>query len=600
MLRMLAESIHPVRRAEAAFRLLDKNEEFAQFYEKSRFGETKVGESSVKSALAALTGDDVSVGTDRAFFAKMLPHLCSSIVGFSAVESSLELSNFIEEDIVNEQKLDDAAPNVGLQPSRFREISERYERTLTTELGNLIRSRIDRANLGELVRMARLLVAYRSALKLVHPSSTSRRIDRELLALDQDVLGTAVRITQDEQLKATIAIANDDQKVPMLVSESSLGRGRPPAPGSRGTNAVPDPETPGLPFGLSNMKQTQSQASKQRQEQARTSYNQAPLDEAFTFSHSVPVILRSIHARAIVCATFVLTQLELGQKFPEKKGSDPAALVMECLEECVGSAVIAMKDSEGSAEESTVEKTVQTMANISAVQHCLPRLFGSILRGLFHVGLVRVEEVDLTIHVAEKALKAADKACDAQVGSTYSLVYEICRTKIDSHLQLGLEHFDWVAKSVRETPNPYCENLIGFLKSVFDALGPMDEGSRAGLHFSCCGHVSERMVTHLAGRPGDMAMMDDGTLPPLSKIDAYGLKNLSLDCEAFERFADSTGIPSLRDCFSELKILTAFMLDKELPGLLLPEHAATRRRKYPLLSIEKVVSCGGQFLGVSC
>ena len=77
MLRMLAESVHPVRRAEVAFRLLDKADEFAQFYEKSRFGETKVGESSVKSALAALTGDDVTVGTDRAFFSKMLPHfLC--------------------------------------------------------------------------------------------------------------------------------------------------------------------------------------------------------------------------------------------------------------------------------------------------------------------------------------------------------------------------------------------------------------------------------------------------------------------------------------------------------------------------------------------
>jgi exocyst complex component 6 len=443
--------------------------------------------------------------------------------------------------------------------------------------------------LGELVRMSRLLVAFRAALKLVHPSSSSRRMDRELLNLEQDVLATAVRITQDEQLKATIAIANDDQKVSMLVSESPLGRSRPPPAGPRGTNAVPDPETTGLPFGLSSMRQVPSQAAKQRQEQSRTSYNQVPLDEAFTFSHSVPVILRSIHARAIVCSTFALTQMELGNKFPEKKGSDPAALVMECLEECVGSAVIAMKDSENSAEEGTVEKTVQTMANISAVQACLPRLFATVLRGLFHIGLVRVDEVDLTFHVAEKSLKAADKACDAQVGSTYSLVYEICRTKIDSHLHLGLEHFNWVAKSVRETPNPYCENLIGFLKSVFEALGPMDEGSRAGLHFSCCGHVSERLVKHLAGKPGDTTMMDDGTLPPLTKIDAYGLKNLSLDCEAFEKFADSTGVPSLRDCFSELKVLTSVMLDKDLPTLLLPEHATTRRRKYPLLSLEKVV-----------
>jgi hypothetical protein len=49
------------------------------------------------------------------------------------------------------------------------------------------------------------------------------------------------------------------------------------------------------------------------------------------------------------------------------------------------------------------------------------------------------------------------------------------------------------------------------------------------------------------------------------------------------------GIPQLRDCFNELKVLTAVMLDKELPILLLPENSAARRRKYPILSMEKVV-----------
>lgn len=35
-------------------------------------------------------------------------------------------------------------------------------------------------------------------------------------------------------------------------------------------------------------------------------------------------------------------------------------------------------------------------------------------------------------------------------------------------------------------------------------------------------------------------------------------------------------------------MLTTVMLDKELPVLLLPENAAARRRKYPILSLEKV------------
>lgn len=596
MLRSLPESVHPVRRAEVAFGLVEKTEEFVAYYEQNRFGEMKIGgdgKDAMKSALSSLTGDDVSLGAVRTFFSKSLPHLCASVVGFSAVESALELSNFGDEEEIAVRGGGDALANEaaaaytsGLKASRFRDSSERYERALVSELGTLVRDKSDRANLGEMVRMSRLLVAFRAALKLVHPSSTARRVDKELLALDADLLMSAIRIAQDEQLKATIAIVSDDQKIPMLVSEG-LSSGK---SGPKTSAGVPEPEDMGLPFGLSSMKQVPAKAEIEFQEQSRTSYNQAPIDEVFNFSHSVPVILRSLHARAITCAVFALSQQELGQKFPEKKGSAAGGYVLDCIEECVGAAVIGMKDSDNIAQEASVDKAVQIMANISSLQHALPRFFGTIIRGMFHVGLVKADEIDNTLLYAEKILKAADKSCDAQVGQTYSLVYEICRTKIDSHINYALENFNWVAKSARETPNPYCEGLIGYLKSVFSSLGPMDEGSRAGLHFSCCGHVSERLVKLLSGKPGDTSIMDDNTLPPLTKIDAYGLKNLLMDCEEFERFADTTGIPSLRDCFTELRVLTSVMLDKELPTLLLPDNAAARRRKYPLLSLEKVVS----------
>lgn len=573
--------------------MLEKTDEFVQYYEQNRFGEMKIGgdgKDAMKSALSSLTGDDVSIGNDRTFFAKTLPQLCASLVGFSAVESALELSNFSDDVDVEEEKVAangqaNATNAGGLKPSRFRESSERYERSLISELGHLIRNRCDRANLGELVRMSRLLVGFRAALKLVHPSSAARRVDKELLALESDMLMTAIKIAQDEMLKAIIAIVDDDPKLPMFVAEALSS----PNTGPKTSPGVPDPEELGLPFGLSAMRQLPQKAELDFQEQARTSYNQAPVDEVFTFSHSVPVILRAIHARAITCAAFALSQNELCQKFPEKKGSAAAGFVLDCVEECVSAAVIGMKDSDNVVGEGSVEKAVQVMANISALQHSLPRLFGTLVRGLFHIGLVRADEVDDTFAYAEKALKAADKACDAQVGSTYSLVYEICRTKIDSHINIALENFNWVAKATREAPNPYCEGLKGYLKSVFASLGPMDEGSRAGLHFSCCGHVSERLVKLLSGKPGDTTTMDDAALPPLTKIDAFGLKNLFIDCEEFERFADGTGIPQLRDCFSELRILTSIMLDKELPHLLLPENAAVRRRKYPILSLDKVV-----------
>ena len=111
--RALSETVHPVRRAESAFALLGRRDEFRAYYEQNRFGDMKIsgpadkkksdggdgggsGDKELRSSLSSLTGDDVSLGTDRIFFAKSLPHLCASVVGFSAVEAALELGNIVD------------------------------------------------------------------------------------------------------------------------------------------------------------------------------------------------------------------------------------------------------------------------------------------------------------------------------------------------------------------------------------------------------------------------------------------------------------------------------------------------------------------------
>jgi exocyst complex component 6 len=177
----LSESVHPVRRAELAFSLLGRADEFVSYYESNRFGEVMIGggdakegeaKSEKRSPLSSLTGDDISVGTDRIFFAKTLPHLGASVVGFSAVEAALELGNFVDEDDEKTRKASalkaggvstsasaaHATTSVSVlsSASRFRESSERYERSLIYELGSLVRGRATRASLAELVRSSAL------------------------------------------------------------------------------------------------------------------------------------------------------------------------------------------------------------------------------------------------------------------------------------------------------------------------------------------------------------------------------------------------------------------------------------------------------------
>ena len=127
------------------------------------------GANETRSSLSSLTGDDVSVGTDRVFFAKSLSHLCASVVGFSAVEAALELGNFADEEEEAREAAAGGATETSSSTTRFRSSSARYERTLVAELGALLRKRAIGATLVELARGSCLMAALRSASRLFIP-----------------------------------------------------------------------------------------------------------------------------------------------------------------------------------------------------------------------------------------------------------------------------------------------------------------------------------------------------------------------------------------------------------------------------------------------
>jgi exocyst complex component 6 len=183
----------------------------------------------------------------------------------------------------------------------------------------------------------------------------------------------------------------DDNKAPMSADPRAQRRDSSP------NEAIQDPEDVGLPFGLSKMKI-----------EARGAAAGFSQNDTHTFSASVPVVMRSIHARAIACAAFALNQEELGQVFPEKKkGNSTAGYVLDCVEECINVAAVAMKDHDNVMEEADVNKAIQVMANLLALQNCLARLFGVLMRGMLN----RREELSVPNHCAELFASLVVKEC---------------------------------------------------------------------------------------------------------------------------------------------------------------------------------------------
>ena len=127
----------------------------------------------------------------------------------------------------------------------------------------------------------------------------------------------------------------------------------------------------------------------------------------------------------------------------------------------------------------------------------------------------------------------------------------------------------------------------------------LDDGPKAMLYFSTCGHITERMVEIVAGKVEELDKKNKTStgLSPIQKIDAYGIKNLSLDVQALETFADGTGLPQLRTCFNELRWLTDALLDPELPMLFTPDNENARRRKHPFLQLDLIANVLEKYQG---
>ncbi len=484
-LSQIPNSVYPVRRAEAAFALQGKTEEFRQYYEQNRFGDMKIGEKTdddgfereTRSSLSSLTGDDVSQGTDRIFFARNLPHLCTSVVGFSTIEAALELGNHqYDENEDAEEKVRDVV-TVGAvdEPTMsFRESSARYERKLISELGYLLRGRAIGATLVELSRASCLMSAFRSALKIVHPSSTTRNTDKELIAMDVDILMTALKVAQEEQRRATSRILVEDNKdpVPVPLEKSGFRYAQ-----EESTNAIPAEEVKGFPFGLSEQKQKPnldkhvSDLDGIGSRRRSGIYQSFEEKETFNFTQSVPMIIKAIHSRAIAFSAFASSQEELGQVFERtsKKGGGISGYVLDCVEQLIVLAAVGMKEN-NQKPISTVQEAVQIMANITALKSALPRLFGVIMRGLFHLGMARGDQLEESFEYAESTLTKADEYCENQTKSIVNTIHGICQNKVDELLRFSLENFQWVARTARDSPNTYCDGLIDYLRTIFKIL----------------------------------------------------------------------------------------------------------------------------------
>jgi hypothetical protein len=557
---------HPVHRAKSAYALLQKSQDFKQYYEKNRFGSVKVS-TGASSSLSSLAGSDVTKATDRKFHSNLLPTLCTIVAGFSCIEAALELSS----------------SEKTTASHRAQSASSIYERELISEIGSLVRSRTSTSSSTELAHCAKLLTALFVALRAVHPGSGCRRHDSEALSIAPDEVKAVFDL---EQTLASKKLINEDR--------------------NEGVMKIPDQP---LPFGLDESDRSVEQANatatlendldmldpqlakrRARKETVTAKPNAAPdaVSMRHSYSEIVPGLLQSVHKRVILIGWIAKNQLDIdpqNQEWPK--------IVLDFACDSLIQFCNACKDNFVNADDVSntiqISQAVQVAANMQALRNSAPGFIGALARGCIASNLMRNKQgAEAMFASADEMIKQVQRACDQAEGAARDAAFQIARGKIDQLMSFSVEEAEWCEKKARDECNEYCDQLINFLRVTFGNVGIFKKVEKEGFCFGCTGHIASRIMGMVINGAGEFTDVQDAEIPSIRKINAFGVQNLSLDVAAFSSFADGCGVPQLSECFRELKCFTDALLDRELVSLCEESKSDERMSKYPMLDLLKL------------
>lgn len=133
--------------------------------------------------------------------------------------------------------------------------------------------------------------------------------------------------------------------------------------------------------------------------------------------------------------------------------------------------------------------------------------------------------------------------------TAHGYIYELLQSKLED-LMSSLVFVNWSAEKAPRAPNDAVLEMVEFMTVTFQWLSNLPATARDSAHFMCCSKISSGIIEHLRSKK-------------LAKISIFSVSALDLDVKHLEAFAESTGVPQLKQCFDELKSLIGCLLDAQ-------------------------------------
>lgn len=280
----------------------------------------------------------------------------------------------------------------------------------------------------------------------------------------------------------------------------------------------------------------------------------------YPFSFAVPLLLRELHILVIRFFLFAVKNSELGGR------SEDICLAIVSVFEAICKSLKRELSKDGI--ETPLSKACQIAIDGASLASASDALWVMVENGLKHFHWTENLERYMTT-----GMEAATTALRHLVLAAQDLIFELLSNKIDGLLE-SLAFINFVPETLPDGPHESVEAIVEFLKVTLMWLAHLPPSVRDAVHFTCCTRVAQGILNYILS-------------PAVAKINMLCVLAFDFDVKMLLHFADSCGVPHLKQCFEELHELVRCLLHPNLTHY--ADNIELRNEHFPYTQTEKLI-----------
>lgn len=282
--------------------------------------------------------------------------------------------------------------------------------------------------------------------------------------------------------------------------------------------------------------------------------------KTYPFSFAVPLLLREVNILIIRFFLFAVKNADL-----EGRSEDICIAIVSVYEAICKS----LKRELGKdGIETPLSKACQIAIDGASLMSASDALWMMVENGLKHFHWT--ENLDRFLHTG---IDAATSSLRQLVLSAQDLIFELLSNKIDGLME-SLAFINFVPEVIPDGPHESVESIVEFLKITLMWLAHLPPSVRDAVHFTCCTRVAQGILNYIIS-------------PVVTKINMLCILAFDYDLKMLVQFADSCGVPHLKQCFEELHELVRCLLHPNLTHY--ADNMELRAEHFPYTQTAKLV-----------